>query len=587
VPLALYVLARRARRELSWRGALPLLLPFALLLLHAGVHAAFWSRKYVTSIAQRNYWGPGVWLVAALALAVLPLAVDRIGPRAVAALAPRGRSLRRALALGVGLLALYAYFLRPALSAWAGANGNEAARSLSNFAALDLDHDGRLGPEEFARRPAGGARELFAEKDEDGDLRLSRLEWTGDPPPLLGFFGFERLAAHDAQAFYRLGWFVSPLGLALGVLGLMRALREWRPRYLFPTLTALTFALFYFYKMRVFNDYFFALRRFVPVVIPFLLGFAALLLVALGARAGWRRALAALLGLALAGGYLRETMAIATFTDWNNAVRFVADVSRRFTPEDVVIFEQPRSIHLLSLPLWAVHGVNVLELARFDPDPERLRHLFRAWRGRYRNIYFVHTYRTDLCGVFLQRVEDQRFGTQEWERSYDRPPRRPEARSLSFRVSRVVPPEELRVPALPEVDIGGSDDFEVSGFYDKEGGGEHSFRWTGACASVYLPGARPGATLAITAAVGERPADSPAKVAASLSGAPLGGFTVGPDWDDFRLRLPDPLPPGAPVLRLDVPPFRPLNLIPGSRDPRDLGVMLDRIRILEPGASPS
>jgi hypothetical protein len=253
----------------------------------------------------------------------------------------------------------------------------------------------------------------------------------------------------------------------------------------------------------------------------------------------------------------------------------------------VVIFEQPRSIHLLSLPLWAVHGVNVLELARFNPDPERLRHLFRAWRGRYRNIYFVHTYRTDLCGVFLQHVEDHGFGTQEWERTYDRPPQRPEARALSFRVSRVVPPEELRVPPLPEVDIGGSDDFAVSGFYDKEGGGPHSFRWTGACASVYLPGARPGATLALTASVGERPADAPATVVASLSGTPLGGFTVGPDWDEFRVTLPDPLPAGAPVLRLDVPPFRPINVFPGSRDPRDLGVMLDRIRILEPGAGSS
>lgn len=139
------------------------------------------------------------------------------------------------------------------------------------------------------------------------------------------------------------------------------------------------------------------------------------------------------------------------------------------------------------------------------------------------------------------------------------------------------------MPALPELDIGSTDDFQVSGFFDKEGGGTHSFRWTGACASVYLPGARPGATLAITAAVGERPASSPATVTASLSGAPLGSFTVGPEWSEFRVPLPDPLPAGPPVLRLDVPPFRPINVVAGSRDPRDLGVMMDRIRILQPG----
>lgn len=586
VPLGLYLLARRAARELRWTQTLALLLPFTLLLLHAGLHAAVWSRKYVLSIMNRNYWGPGTWMLAALAFFGLLVAAERLGPRLWRALEARRRTVRAVGTASVAALALYAYFVRPQLSALAGAPGNGAVRSLTNFTALDTDRDGRIDYEEFVRRPAGGTPELFDYYDENDDGKLTRIDWSGDPPPWLARLGFNRLAAHDAQAFYRLGWFVGPLGLLLGVLGLLLAFRDWEPRYLFPTLVTLTFALFYFYKIRVWHDYFFALRRFVPVVIPFLLGFAALFLVALGARTARRRALAALLALVLAGGYLRDTKAIAAFTDWNNAVRFVADVSRRFTPEDVVIFEQPRSIHLLSLPLWAVHGVNVLQLARFDPDPERLRHLFRAWKGRYRNIYFVHTYRTDLCGVFLQRVEDHGFGTQEWERTYDRPPRRPEARALSFRVSRVVPPEELQVPALPEVDVGGSDDFQVSGFFDKEGGGEHSFRWTGACASVYLPGARPGATLVLTAAVGERPAALPAQVTASLSGMALGGFTVGADWAEHRLTLPDPLPPGPPVLRLDVPPFRPINVLPSSRDPRDLGVMLDRIRILAPEPGP-
>jgi hypothetical protein len=583
-PIGLYLLLRRARGQLRWVGSLALLAPFVLLLLHAGLHAALWSRKYVLNIMNRTYWGAGTWALAALALAGLLVASERFGPRLWRWLEPRRAGLCAAATAGVVVLALYAYFVRPELSALAGAPGNGAVYSLTNFTALDADRDGRLVYSEFARRPAGATPELFDYFDENDDGKLTRIDWGGDAPPWLAWFGFNRLAAHDAQAFYRLGWFLSPLGLLLGVLGLLRALRDWRPSYLFPILAALTFGLFYFYKIRVWHDYYFALRRFVPVVIPFLLGFAALFLVWLGRLPGWRRALAGLLGLALAAGYVRDTREIAWYTDWHNAVRFVADVSRRFTPEDVVIFEQPRSIHLLSLPLWALHGVNVLELARFDPDPERLRHLFHAWRGRYRNIYFVHTYRTDLCGVFLQHVEDHGFGTQEWERTYDRPPRRPEARALSFRVSRVVPPEELRVPPLPEVDIGGTDDFAVSGFYDKEGGGPHSFRWTGACASVYLPGARPGATLALTAAVGQRPADAPATVTASLSGTPLGGFTVGPDWEEFRLTLPDALPPGAPVLRLDVPPFRPINVLPGSRDPRDLGVMLDRIRILEPGA---
>ena len=256
------------------------------------------------------------------------------------------------------------------------------------------------------------------------------------------------------------------------------------------------------------------------------------------------------------------------------------DVSRRFGPDDVVIFEQVQSVHLLSLPLWAVHGVKIVELARFNPDPVRLQNLIRVWRGLYRNIYFVHTYRTDLCGLFLQHVVDYSFASVEWERTYGRPPVKPEGRSLRFTVSRVVPPEDLQVPSLPEVVIGGSDDFQVSGFFDKEGGGDLTYRWTGSCASVYVPGAKPGATVTVSASAGKRPDNAkPPLVTVSLSGQLLGSFVAGPEFADHALRLPSPLPPGPPVLRLDVPAWRPVNLLPGSTDIRDLGVMLHRIRI--------
>ena len=57
--------------------------------------------------------------------------------------------------------------------------------------------------------------------------------------------------------------------------------------------------LFYLYKIRVYNDYFFALRRYVPIVLPFLLGLAALALVRMAAGGRWRRAAAALLAVFL------------------------------------------------------------------------------------------------------------------------------------------------------------------------------------------------------------------------------------------------------------------------------------------------
>lgn len=524
IPLGLYAFVRRAQGR-SWKRLLPLLAPFAALAVHAAVHSQLFASKYVQDIVTRRYWRQPAWLwVAVFVLGVALLAAaEPLGRR----LARHEARLRPALMAALLLLAAYAYFVRPQLSAWAGGDGNTAPPL--------------------------------------------------PDPGLLRAFGFHKLAAHDAQAFYRLGWFVSPLGLLLGLLGLVLAIREFRERSLFPLLVALTFAFFYFYKIRVWNDYYFALRRFVPVVLPFLFGFAALLLVRLGRAGGLRRAAAAGLSLTLVFLYVRDTRKIAPHVDWKGTVDFVRNLARRFTPEDVVIFEQPRSIHLLSLPLWAVHGVNVLELARFNPDPVRLQHLIRAWRPRYKNIYFAHTYSTDLCGVFLQRSEAVGFETVEWERSYRSAPRRPEARAFYFTISRVLLPEELNVPPLDDLDVGGSDDFQVSGFFDKEGGRDHSYRWTGPCGTLYLPGATPGARLTLVASVGQRP-DTP-EVKVSLSGVPLGSFTPSHGWSEHALVLPDPLPPGPPLLRLDVKAFRPKNLDERLDDTRDLGVMIDRVRL--------
>jgi hypothetical protein len=543
-PVALYVLVRRAHHDLPWRRAAAFLLPLALLAAHAAVHASVFSRKYLLNVTSRPYWSQPAWVWIALALSVVALVVlvHRWSEAAVRLLETHGDTLRRAVAGALVLAFTYAYLLRPVLSAWAGADGNDPA-----------------------------------------SVR------TGALLGILRALAFHRLAAHDAQALVRLGWFVTPLALVLALLGLLLVLREFRLRHLLPLSAALASALFYLYKIRVYNDYFFALRRYVPIALPFVLGLAAFARVPPAARGRGHRAVAGVLTLVLFGAFLRDTLPLARYRDWSGAVRFVGDVARRFGPDDLLVFEQTKSIHLLSAPLWAVHGLAVLELARFQPDPVRLQHFAADARTRYRNVYFVHTAHSgsDFCGVFLERVEPFSFGTFEWERAYARKPRGPEFRSFSFTVSRVVPPEAIQVPPLPEVDVGGSDDVQVSGFYDKEGGAGLTYRWTGPCASVYLPGARPGATLVVRAAVGRRPATKPARVTVSLGGAPLGSFDAGAAWRDHELRLPDPLPPGPPVLRLDVPAWRPTHTDPTATDERDLGVMVDRLAIRDtiPGLS--
>jgi hypothetical protein len=568
LPLALYAWVRRERRG-------SVLVPFALLSLHAAIHATFWSRKYVLDILSRPYWRHSAFFWIAFGLLALLAArfLDGLGPAFSERL--KGDTFKKAAVTGLAILALYAYFLRPSLSAWAGGDGNDPSRAWIPPRVLV--------PEKTADRDRGGDPLHRMHPKADTRAMIARLPRL---PRLLVRMGYRKLAAHDAQAFFRLGWFVSRVGLLLGVLGLLLLILNYRPQSLFFLLTSVAISLFYLYKIRVYNDYFFALRRFVPMTLPALFASVACFLGFLYSRGRIGKGVSILLTVFLLAFNLHglwngasQKRDLARFVDWKSTVSFVFDLARRFGPRDIVIFEQPRSIHLLSLPLWAAYDVQILQLARFDPDKVLLEHAIRAFRGRYDNVYFVHTYSTDLCGLFLDRVRDESFGTYEWERTYDRPPIAPEARSFHFTISRVVLPEDLKVPPLLEIDIGGSDDEVVSGFFGKEADGVRSVRWTGSCASVFLPGAEPGAQIRITASANKRPQQAP--VTAAFGGVALGHADLGSAWEDLSFTLPDPLPPGPPVLRLDVPGWRPARSLEGSTDTRDLGIMVDRI-VIEP-----
>ena len=63
-PLALYLLVRRAHHDLPWRRAAPFLVPLLAMLLHAGLHAALFSRKYLVNVTSRPYWSQPPWVLA-------------------------------------------------------------------------------------------------------------------------------------------------------------------------------------------------------------------------------------------------------------------------------------------------------------------------------------------------------------------------------------------------------------------------------------------------------------------------------------------------------------------------------------------
>ncbi len=397
-----------------------------------------------------------------------------------------------------------------------------------------------------------------------------------------------RTAPHDAEAFLRMGWYLYPLGLSLAVAGGMALLLRARKSQAFFLLVTLTFSLFFFYKVRVWHDHYFAMRRFVPVILPGFFAAAAFLLASFResgvklAATGSRVAAALLVALYLFAGFR-----LWRHDEFRGSLDFVEDLARHIGDDDVAIFPAQEGLHLLELPLAQLEGRNVLEFYTLKPDRALLERLLESWKDRYRDVFFVTNYKISLSGLFTRHVKDFELATEKYEYSYDRPPKGPEPFHLRFTLSKAVDLEELalRVPKLKTLDVGGSDDPQVAWFHEKELEEDGtSFRWSQRTSSIFLPAVGAGSETIALRLAGPKEAEAPLHpVEVALDGRSLGTLTPTRAFEVYELSIPEEIGsrPEASyaVLTLATKTWRPSNDIPDASDVRDLGFRLDWVEV--------
>lgn len=397
-----------------------------------------------------------------------------------------------------------------------------------------------------------------------------------------------RTAPHDAEAFLRMGWYLYPVGLALVVAGAMLLLARSERRQSLFVLVGLTFSLFFFYKVRVWHDHYFAMRRFIPVILPTFFACIAVFLVSLRDTKGWIGSWAPrIIGSLLLFSYFFAGRPLWGHEEFPGSRNFVKELARHIGDRDIVIFPRKEGLHLLELPLSQLEGRNVLEFYGLKPDRGSLESLIAKWRDEYEDIYFVTNYKISLSGLFTQHVKDFSLGTQHYEFAYTHPPTGPKPFQLRFTLSKAVDVEELaeRMPKLNLIDIGGSDDLLVAWFFEKELGPDGiSYRWSQETSSIFLPSVGPDSREILIRIAGPEQTEAPLyPVTVSLEGQALATLQPVRQFQTYHVELPPELTAGRDdsyaILRLDTKTWRPANWIPGASDIRDLGVRVDWIEV--------
>jgi hypothetical protein len=377
------------------------------------------------------------------------------------------------------------------------------------------------------------------------------------------------------------------IGYALIVRGLF-----WRDPAFVIAFTA--FAVFFFYKIRIVPDHFWMARRFVPIILPGALLFAAgAALTGVRGTLRFTRAIRVPIGLAfialLAAQYVRAARPIVAHIEYEGIIARLEALAKEIGDRDLLIVESRDAgsdAHVLALPLAYTYARNVLVLATAVPDKPTFGAFLDRMRGKYDRVLFLGGGGTDLLSSrwSVTPIASDRFQVPEYDSPRNDFPRFVRHKEFDYTIYVFGPPAPRAGGAT--LDVGINDDLNVIRFHAKEQTAGRTFRWSQRQSFVIVDHIGAGdRTLAVVMSDGGRPpAAPPADVEARIGDRSLGAVRVAGGFKEYEFAIPGDLArataaAGEPVrVTLRTSTWNPMKVL-GTADDRELGVMVDRVAI--------
>lgn len=246
----------------------------------------------------------------------------------------------------------------------------------------------------------------------------------------------------DALNFWRLGWYLSPLGVWLGIVGM--AWLVWRlDRRTLPWFTVgLFFSLLYLWRIQASQHQIYTMRRYMPAVMPFFIIAAANLLAHFSAqqipliswwRSNTRQRLWTLgtLGLTLLwlAGFAWLARGFISQVDHAGLVMKLDNFSQTLSPGAILIFNDAAAVgqaDFLGTPLHFIFGQDLLIWREPDLlDAGQFRQQLIFWQGQGRAIYWIEIpggHAWPLPNTPLPPGTSYQIESQLLEGTYDRRP---------------------------------------------------------------------------------------------------------------------------------------------------------------------
>jgi len=353
--------------------------------------------------------------------------------------------------------------------------------------------------------------------------------------------------SRDASNLVQLGWFLSPLGLLLALIGVALYLNDGLDKHnILFFLGALVVSCFFIYRKLVFPQYMWAIRRFVPLVIPSFIVFCGYALYRMAAGIGkLGKPLATACTAALVAFSLIKGAPSFGHTEYKGIVNFCRQLSRKFSDQDIIVCETD----WLATPLQYIFDRKTLQVS--DQNKEKCAQVLRVIEKLLENdrrVYYISNGQyvvTDQLDFVLQHQLP--LDTRILERGR-RFPTKIKPFDPVVKVFEVRPYGRRRVDESVSdvtIDIGYNVFGLVGGFSSRRtcrdpAGGICSYRWTKRAAELIIPwfGDQVPARLILRADSGKSDEADGVEVSVYIDDQLIGEVTVASGFRQYELDIP-------------------------------------------------
>ena len=391
--------------------------------------------------------------------------------------------------------------------------------------------------------------------------------------------------------FTMLGWYLSPLGLLLGTAGLMQfVVSSERPSHRATWLLLLANILpLLLLGTGTFPDQFWAIRRFVPVVLPTFILFAAALIWQLlpHMRQEWAKGLLpialALIVLILFWQTTRPVLGVVEYNGFEGQLRQLHD---SFEPESVLLFISSDATNRVTLPLWTLFDQTVFAIEPEALTDEALATAVHQWQSENRLVYLLDSRQEtpdtppDLP-LSYQRTENLTMPLME--NRTDGIPQRAGRFLAVFDVYQFLVDDKMVAQTAVSLDVAsGVDDAYLAGLYPPVRlGGLTPNRWTSGQVDLHFPTNERPLQLLLYMSNGRPPHLPPPELTIFAGDTLLDTITVTSRRQIYTLPIPEDSVFGGETadFHLQITPWIPAAT-GYNADQRELGVYLDWAKVI-------